>query len=98
MLVASASRSFKEAQTAAQLLALLPILPGLFLMFGTFRTERWAFAVPLLGHDLLVNQVLKGEGVAGADWALATAASVAIGALLTWATVRRYERERALFG
>jgi sodium transport system permease protein len=98
MLVASASRTFKEAQTAAQLLALLPILPGLFLMFGTFRSERWAFAVPLLGHDLLVNQVLKGEGVAAADYALSVAASVAVGVVLTWATVRRYERERAIFG
>jgi sodium transport system permease protein len=98
MLVASASRSFKEAQTAAQLLALLPILPGLFLMFGTFRTERWAFAVPLLGHDLLVNQILKGEGIAPVDLALSIAASAVVGLVLTWATVRRYERERAIFG
>jgi sodium transport system permease protein len=98
LLVASASRSFKEAQTAAQIMALLPILPGLFLMFSSFHADRWAYGVPLLGHDLLVNQVLKGEAVSPLNLALTTGVSLALGAALTLATIRRYDRERVLFG
>jgi sodium transport system permease protein len=98
LLVASSSRSFKEAQTAAQFLALLPMLPGMLLMFMSWRTEWWHYGVPLLGHDLLVVQVLKGQPVHAQEVATSVGTSLVLGVLLAAVAIRRYQRERALFG
>jgi sodium transport system permease protein len=74
------------------------MVPGLFLMFTSVRSERWLYLVPLLGHDLLVNQVLKGEPVRAVDLGVCIAASVVLGVAVTLRTIGRYERERVLFG
>jgi sodium transport system permease protein len=98
MLVATFARSFKEAQSYLSILMLVPMAPGMALMFlpvdGSVKLE----AIPLLGQCLLINGALRGD--AGL-WAGVLAAG-AVCAVLTWvclrATTSLLGNEKIIFG
>jgi len=98
IIIATFTRSFKEAQNYLSLLPLVPALPGLFLAFVPVRQETWMMLVPTFGQQLLINRVMRGEFVALSDAALSAAVTLAAAAALTLLAVRLYESERVLFG
>jgi sodium transport system permease protein len=98
LLVASMSRTFKEAQTSAQFLNFLPMMPGIIMLASPYKAQLWMMSVPLLSHQLLLEQLLKGETLAILDLSLATAASLALTVAVIGVTVWRYDRQRVLFG
>lgn len=61
MLMALFAHSFREAQTHLSLLLFAPMLPGFLFAFGALEAAEWMGAVPVLGHQLLVAAVLRGE-------------------------------------
>lgn len=98
LLIASFTRSFKEAQLYISLSLTLPMLPGMVMSMNPIKTEDWMLAVPLLGQQLMGTQLLRGEGIDPLGYTLASAGTLAISALFLFLTVRLFEGERILFG
>jgi sodium transport system permease protein len=66
-LVAAFAKSFREAQTHLGLLQLLPMIPSMLLVVVPFKTQLWMFAVPLVGQQLTIMRLLRGEVVTAAQ-------------------------------
>lgn len=98
LLIASFTRSFKEAQLYISLSLTLPMLPGMIMSINPIKTEDWMLAVPLLGQQLMGTQLLRGEGIDPLGYTLSTAGTLAISAFFLYLTVRLFESERILFG
>ena len=86
------SKTFKEAQAQGNLLILVPMIPGFLVAFGA-SLPKAAAMTPIIGHQLLVEQILKGQSpemfpiVVLSSLTLA----IAIGAVLTMS--RQLNRE-----
>lgn len=98
MIIATSSRTVKEAQSYLGFLPLIPALPGLFLAFIPIRPTLWMMLVPTFGQQLLINQLMRGEAVDPLFVAASALVTLAAGGLLALAAVRLFGREQVLFG
>lgn len=98
MVVAAFTRSFKEAQTYLGFLPLIGGLPSAFLAFLPVRTTMVTSAIPTFGQSLLVNQLLRGEVVQLSNIWVASSGTLLLALLLSYLSVRLYQREQILFG
>ena len=62
-LVSAFAKSYREAQTYMSILMMIPILPSVLLSVVPVRAEPWMYAVPLLGQNLGIVQLLRGDGM-----------------------------------
>ena len=97
ILVATFSRSFKEAQTYLSFVPLLIGLPGIFLSFVPVHTDLFKMFIPTYAQSLLVNTILRGEPIPPAYWIAATLMTLLLAGILILASIRLYEGERVLF-
>jgi sodium transport system permease protein len=97
LLIASFTRSFKEAQLYISLSLTLPMMPGLIMSLKPIKTEAWMYAVPLLSQQVLGAKLLRGESIAALEYLLAAGSTLALTAVFLWATVWLFSRERMLF-
>jgi sodium transport system permease protein len=94
--VASFTRSYKEAQTWLSLVLVVPTLPiAVATLFG-LRPVAWMMLVPSLSQHLLITEAIKGERISAAFAGLSVASTLLLGVLLAWIATRLYERERLL--
>ncbi len=98
LLIASFTRSFKEAQLYISLSLTLPMMPGLIMSLKPVKTEAWMYTVPLLSQQVLGAKLLRGESIAALEYLLAAGSTLALTAVCLWATVWLFSRERMLFG
>ncbi len=93
-LVSAFAKSYREAQTYLSILMLLPMLPSMLLSFLPIRAQLWMYAVPLLGQQLGITEMLRG-GKVSPEQALLVLVSGLIAALIAaLVTVRVYATER----
>ncbi len=95
-LVASFTRSYKEAQTYLTLVLLVPTLP---LIIATLLNIRPGFSlmwIPSLSQHLLITELIKAEPLHLGHLGVSTTSTLLIGALLAWVATRLYDRERLL--
>ncbi|MFT5684677.1 MAG: sodium transport system permease protein [Myxococcota bacterium] len=97
LLIASFTRSFKEAQLYISLSLTLPMMPGLIMSLKPVKTEAWMYVVPLLSQQVLGAKLLRGEQIAALDYILAASSTLALTGVCLWATVWLFSRERMLF-
>ncbi len=97
MLLSTMAKSFKEAQTYLQLFLMLPFLPAVYLALAPVEPRLWMMTVPILGQDLLLSDVLRGETMGVGAFALAAAVSVALSAACLFVTARLFQSERIIF-
>lgn len=98
IIIATSTRSFKEAQNYLSLLPMVPALPGLFLAFMPVKAKLWMMLIPTYGQQLLINQLMRGEPVEAAHVAVSVVATTIVALLGLWLAVKLYERERTVFG
>ncbi len=98
MVVATYTRSFKEAQTYVSLMAFVPALPGAFLAFLPTRPDVWKMAIPTFGQQLLINQMLRGEPVNTGFILISSIVTIAAALIMLGVAIRLYRREQILFG
>lgn len=98
MLAAIGARTFREAQTWLSLLLFVPMVPGFLFAFGALAASDWMRRVPILGHHLLVSDLLRGERPD-------VAAAIALGVVTTAVALAcvtlaglSLRRERVLYG
>jgi sodium transport system permease protein len=94
--VASFTRSFREAQSYLTFAISLPTLPLVFI--GVLRVEPspLIMSTPSLSQHFLMMKILRGEALAMPDLLYSAGASLLIGGLLCWFAGRLYEREAIL--
>jgi len=98
MIIATFTRSFKEAQTYVSFLPLVPALPGIGLAFLPIKPSLWIMLIPTFGQQLLINQLMRGEPISGINVLVSTLATLAVAVILILLAIRLYKQERVLFG
>jgi sodium transport system permease protein len=96
LLIATFARNFKEAQTYLSLMIFLPMLPGMIFMLEPLRTELWMTAIPVLGQQAILSDVISGEPVRGLSYVMAALASAAAGLVCVYFTARLFSREQII--
>lgn len=95
-LVASFTKSYKEAQTWLSVVLLLPTLPILVVSLLTLRPRFEFMFVPSLSQHLLLIDMVKNEPLNMNYIIASVGSSLLIGLLLTWLCARLYRREGLL--
>ena len=94
--VASFTRSYKEAQTWLGAVMLVPTLPIAVAGLLDVKANAWLMAVPSLSQHLLIQGLLRGEPLSSGYAAISVVSTLALGAVLTWVAGRLYQREKIL--
>ena len=95
-LVASYTRSYREAQTYVGLVLLIPTLPLIFANIMGLRPRTALMAVPSLSQHFIIMSLLRGQPLPPLDIAISVAVTLALGAVLTLFAGRLYRREKLL--
>jgi sodium transport system permease protein len=94
--IASFTRSFREAQSYLSFAIAVPTMPLVFVGLMRIDPSTLVYATPSLGQHFLMMQVLRGETPASGDLLVSAGSSLLIGALLCWVAGWLYEREAIL--
>jgi len=97
MIIASYTKSFKEAQNYISFMLLVPAVPALIMAVLPVKESLWLVLLPTVGQQLFINQILRGESVSLASAALGSAVTLAAGIALLVLVTRRYRTEGILF-
>ncbi|MEM9209434.1 MAG: ABC transporter permease subunit, partial [Pseudomonadota bacterium] len=95
-LIASFTKSYKEAQTWLTVVILAPTLPILIVSILMVRPTTALMFVPSLSQHLLLVSLIKNEPVNWLYVLVSVAGTLALGALLTFVSARLYRREGLL--
>ena len=95
-LVASFTKSYREAQTWLSVVLLAPTLPILIVSILTLRPRFEFMFVPSLSQHLLLVDMVKNEPLDGLHVAISAGSTLLLGAMLTWICARLYRREGLL--
>lgn len=97
-IIATITRSFKEAQTYLGLLPLVPALPGLVLIFAPVEAQSWMMTIPTFSQTLLFSQFLQGETVGAFNFMVSFVTTMALALIAIAIAAGLYEREKLIFG
>ncbi len=97
VIIASLTRTYKEAQTYLGLLPLIPAIPGMVMVFAPVQSQTWMTAVPILSQTLLLGDLVSGDGITGLSVLLSALGSFAVAAILVGFAAWLYEQERLIF-
>lgn len=95
-IVASYTKSFREAQTYTSIAMVAPPLPIILVVLNPVQPSLPLMLVPSLSQHLLVTELVKGEVFDPVHLAVSAAVTVAVGVACGVATVRRYRSEAIL--
>jgi len=95
-LVASFTKSYKEAQTWLSVVLIAPTLPILVVSILTLRPKLEFMFVPSLSQHLILVDMVKNEPLNGLHIAISVCSTLVFGAILTWVCARLYRREGLL--
>ena len=95
-LVASFTKSYKEAQTWLSLVLVAPTLPILIVSILTLRPRLEFMFIPSLSQHLILVDMIKNEPIDASQVAISVISTLAVGALLTMICARLYRREGLL--
>lgn len=98
VIIASLTRTYKEAQTYLGLLPLIPAIPGMVLVFAPIQSQTWMTVVPILSQTLILGDLVSGDPVAPLAVILSALGSIAVASLFVSFAAWLYEQERLVFG
>jgi sodium transport system permease protein len=95
-LVASFTKSYKEAQTWLSVVLLAPTMPILIVSILMVRPSTLLMFVPSLSQHLLLVGLIKNEPINGLHVVVSVGGTLLLGILFTWICARLYRREGLL--
>jgi sodium transport system permease protein len=95
-IVASFTKTYREAQTYLTFLLLVPTLPVMFATMLNVEARPGLMWIPSLSQHLLVTSLIKAQPLEPLLVALSAVSSLAFGAALAWVAVKLYQREAIL--
>lgn len=93
-LAAAFAKTFREAQTYLSLLMFVPALPTMIMSIFPFKTETWMYAVPLVGQQVTIMRLIRGEIVTSAEIALCFVCTSVAAVIVYFITATIYKGER----
>ncbi|HEY3644397.1 MAG TPA: ABC transporter permease [Gammaproteobacteria bacterium] len=94
--VASFTKSYKEAQTWLSFIMLVPMIPVLGMVMFPVQPAWWMMLLPSMSQDVLITELIKGEPLQPLFVALSVGSTLIAGGALTALAVWLYKRERIL--
>lgn len=94
--VASFTRSYKEAQTYLSIVIAVPTLPIVLAIIYSVKPSLYLMMVPSLSQHLLMTELMKGESLELASVLVSAGATALLGIALGWAATALYNREHIL--
>jgi sodium transport system permease protein len=94
--VASFTRTYKEAQSWLGIVLLVPTFPIAIASVLSVQPQSALMLVPSLAQHLLIQGLIRGEPLPAAWAALAAGSCLALGFALAWLAGRLYRREAIL--
>jgi sodium transport system permease protein len=94
--VASFTKSYKEAQTWLSVIFILPMIPVFALFLFPVEPNLWMMLVPALSQDVLASLFMKGMAPSAGFVTVSVVSTLVIGLLLAWLAVWLYRREKLL--
>lgn len=96
VLLASFTKSYKEAQSYLSMVMLLPSLPLMMLAFLSPEPSLDNMWIPSLSQGLIIIETFKGEDIPLHLIAISMLSSTFFATVLAWCAVKLYQRERIL--
>ena len=97
-LIASFTRTTKEANTYLPFIGLIPSLPGLALAFLPVKPALWTMLIPTFGQQILINQFLRSEPILVSNLVISSAMTLVVSVVITFGAIKLYENERIIIG
>lgn len=97
-LIASFTKTTKEAGTYLPFVGLIPALPGVALAFLPVKPELWTMLLPTFGQQILINQFLRSEPILMNNILVSALVTLAVSVVITWGAIKFYENERIVTG
>jgi sodium transport system permease protein len=94
--VASFTRSNREAQSWLSVVMMLPIAPIMFAVVSGTKPSATLMAVPSLSQHLLATSLMRGDSIPALHVLICAGTTLAFGALLVGLAIRLYQREAIL--
>ena len=95
-LVASFTKSYREAQTWLSVVLIAPTMPILIVSILTLRPRLEFMFIPSLSQHLLLVDMVKNEPINGLNVTISVVSTLILGIVLTWVCARLYRREGLL--
>lgn len=95
-LVASFTKSYREAQTWLSVVLIAPTMPILIVSILMLRPRTEFMFIPSLSQHLLLVDMIKNEPVNALHVAISVVSTLIIGIIMTWVCARLYRREGLL--
>ncbi|MGH8130216.1 MAG: ABC transporter permease [Steroidobacteraceae bacterium] len=95
-IVASFTRSYKEAQSWLGIVMLVPTVPIAIAGVLSVQPQAVLMLVPSLSQHLVIQGLMRGESLPDSWMLLAAASSLLLGLILSWLAGRLYRREAIL--
>ena len=97
-LIASFTKTTKEAGTYLPFVGLIPSLPGLALAFLPVKPDLWTMLIPTFGQQILINQFLRFEPISSMNIVISSALTIFLSLVFTYVAIKLYEGERIITG
>jgi sodium transport system permease protein len=98
MLICTYGRSYREAQTYVSYLATAVSFVPIVVIFAGLKDAAWQLAVPVLGQQVVLSRMVRGDALGPADWLLPSTLALCVAAFCVAAVVRLLGEERIVFG
>jgi sodium transport system permease protein len=98
MLICTYGRTYREAQTYVSYLATVASFVPLIVMFTGMKDASWQLLVPVLGQQVVLARVVRGDLVTPLDWTLPALVAFGIAGLAVAGVSRLLGDERIVFG
>lgn len=93
-LAAAFAKTFREAQTYLSMLMIVPAVPTMLMSFLPFKVATWMYAVPLVGQQVTITRLLRGDIVTSAEVALCFVCTTIAAVIVYFILSRIYKSER----
>ena len=97
-LIASFTKTTKEAGTYLPFIGLIPSLPGLALAFLPVKPALWTMLIPTFGQQILINQFLRYEPISSTNIIVSALLTILLSIVITFIAIKLYEGERIVSG
>jgi sodium transport system permease protein len=97
-LIASFTKTTKEAGTYLPFIGLIPSLPGLALAFLPVKPALWTMLIPTFGQQILINQFLRYEPISNTNIIVSAFLTILLSIVITFIAIKLYEGERIVSG
>ncbi|APV51214.1 hypothetical protein BWI17_16905 [Betaproteobacteria bacterium GR16-43] len=98
MLIATYGRTYREAQTYTSYFVSLVSFVPMVAIFTGLKDAFWQSVIPVLGQQMVLTRVLRGESITFLDWLMPAAVALLIAFTCVAVVSRLMGEERIVFG